>query len=270
MQITLNLATRPYADLRPALKRLRIAMAALAVVALALTLGLHAFHQKAMVARATEQRVQGQIDAINQERQSYQDLMHQPVNAQLLSQVATLNQLFAEKTFSWTLAMEDLETVLPAGVQVTTLEPVRDTKTGTITLKLRVVGPRDLGDDLVQNLEHSRHFLLPHIVGESAEATGGPNERVEPVNASNRFTFEILADYNPAAPIEHRTKARQQEMKLTAAPEHGGAGAIAPHRANRPPAVPAAAPQSPGRPLSGRSFPGNANTNRRPNPGGPQ
>ena len=32
MSITLNLATRPYADIGPALKRLRIAMAALAVL----------------------------------------------------------------------------------------------------------------------------------------------------------------------------------------------------------------------------------------------
>ena len=41
-----------------------------------------------------------------------------------------LNQLFDEKTFSWTLAMEDLETVLPGGVQVATLDPTRDQKTG--------------------------------------------------------------------------------------------------------------------------------------------
>ena len=38
--------------------------------------------------------------------------------------------------------MEDLETVLPSGVQVTTLEPIRD-KDGHITLRLRVLGPRD-------------------------------------------------------------------------------------------------------------------------------
>ena len=56
--------------------------------------------------------------------------MREPDNAQLLAQAATLNQLFDEKAFSWTLAMEDLETVLPGGVQVASLEP-RATKTGT-------------------------------------------------------------------------------------------------------------------------------------------
>ncbi len=62
--------------------------------------------------------------------------MQQPDNARTLQQAESLNQLFDEKAFSWTLAMEDLETVLPAGVQVTTLEPT--VKDGQITVHLRV------------------------------------------------------------------------------------------------------------------------------------
>ena len=112
-------------------------------------------------------------------------------------QAGALNRLFDEKAFSWTLAMEDLETVLPGGVQVTTLEPVR-AKDGHITLHLRVIGPRDLAVDLVRNLEHSKRFLLPRIVGENAETSGGPGEKLEPVSASNRFDFDLLAEYNPA------------------------------------------------------------------------
>jgi type IV pilus assembly protein PilN len=263
MQITLNLATRPYADLRPALKRLRIAMAVLAVVAIGLGLGLHAFHQKAEIARATEQRVQARIDAINRERQGYHDLMQQPANDKLLKQAAELNQIFDEKTFSWTLAMEDLETVLPGGVQVTAIDPSRDTKTGKITLKLRVVGPRDKSDDLVQNLEHSRYFLAPHIVSESTESNGGPNERLEPVSESNRFTFELLADYNSATPLEHR--AHKKSDKPSANEERASHGAP-PLRAVPPPAtriVPGRIPAGPSITAPNRPMP-NAN----PNPGG--
>ena len=54
MRITLNLATRPFADLGPAIKRLRIAMAILAVLSIGLGLGVRAFHQKAEEARAAE------------------------------------------------------------------------------------------------------------------------------------------------------------------------------------------------------------------------
>jgi len=203
MRVTLNLATRPFADMGPAIKRLRIAMTVLAVVAIGLGLGLHAFHRKAEEARARERALDAKIAAVAQERKGYEELMRQPANAQLLTQIATLNQLFDEKTFSWTLAMEDLETVLPGGVQVTSLEPVRDTR-GKITLHLRVVGPRDLSIELVRNLERSRHFLAPRIVGENSEASGGASQRLEPVSASNRFDFDLLADYNPSSSRESR------------------------------------------------------------------
>jgi type IV pilus assembly protein PilN len=275
MRITLNLATRPYADLKPALKRLRIAMAVLVVMGLGLLLGLRAFHQKAEEARSTEQRVQSQIDAINRERQGYQELMRQPANDMLLKQVGTLNQLFDEKTFSWTLAMEDLETVLPGGVQVTTLEPTR-AKDGKITLRLRVVGPRDRAVDLVENLEHSKYFLLPRIVGESAESTGGPNERMEPISASNRVNFDLLAEYNPAAPMERRATEKPKEEKPLAAGERAGQSAPQPH-ASRPLPIPAAPGQQPVRmpytgPVQRRPFqnPNPPNRNLKPNPGGLQ
>jgi type IV pilus assembly protein PilN len=267
MRITLNLATRPYADLRPALKRLRIAMAVLAVVALGLLLGLRAFHQKAEEARATELAVQKKIDAINRERLGYQQLMQRPENAQLLAHAAELNQLFDEKTFSWTLAMEDLETVLPGGVQVTAIDPTRDAKTGKITMKLRVVGPRDKADDLVQNLEHSRYFMLPHIVSESTESTGGPNERLEPVSASNRFTFELLADYNSAAPLAYKAH------KKTEAPLAGAQSApksVTPSLAKHTAGVSATMGQKQMRPGLQVRPPTRAIPNSNPNQGGPR
>ena len=109
-------------------------------------------------ARSQEHSLDGAIARISAERQGYQATMQQPLNAQLLMQADTLNQLFDEKAFSWTVAMESLETVLPGGVQVTAIEPVRN-KDGHITLHLRVVGPRDRSEDLVKNLEQSRRFL---------------------------------------------------------------------------------------------------------------
>ena len=215
MRITLNLATRPFADLGPATKRLRIAMGVLALLACCLGLGLRAFHQKAEQARARDHSLDGQIARITQEQQRYQNLMRQPDNAQLLVHIAELNRLFGEKTFSWTLAMEDLETVLPGGVQVSTIEPVR-AKDGHITLHLRVIGPRDRAVELVKNLEHSRYFILPRIVGENAETSGGPNERLEPISASNRVNFDLLAEYNPASPEERKADKSAQQTPAAA------------------------------------------------------
>lgn len=212
MRITLNLATRPYADLGPAMKRLRVGMGALATVCLILLLGLHLLHNRAEAARAREHSLDGRLASVTAERQGYIDMMRQPDNAALLKQVHALNTIFDSKAFSWTLAMENLETVLPGGVMVTTLEPVRE-KNGDITLHLRVVGPRDLGVNLVRNLEHSRRFRDPRIVAENAEAAGnGGNQRLEPVSASNRFDFDILAGYVPPTPEEHKA-AQDSEKK---------------------------------------------------------
>ena len=43
MRISLNLATKPFADIGPRLKQLRIAMAALAVAAIGLGIGVPSF-----------------------------------------------------------------------------------------------------------------------------------------------------------------------------------------------------------------------------------
>jgi type IV pilus assembly protein PilN len=244
MRITLNLATRPFADLGPAIKRLRIAMGVLAALSIGLGFGLHVFHHRAELARARDHSLDGAIAHITQERQGYIDLMHQPPNAQLLAQSGMLNQLFDEKSFSWTLAMEDLETVLPGGVQVSSLEPVR-AKEGQITLHLRVIGPRDREVELVQNLEHSRRFISPRIVGENAETSGGgPNQPMEPVSASNRFNFDLLAEYNPAAPGERRpakTAAPAEESPAVQPEKARGTARPAPA-----PVVPTVQNQAPG------------------------
>jgi type IV pilus assembly protein PilN len=232
MRVSINLATRPFADLGPALKRLRIGVAILAVLSGAFWLGIHLLGSKAEAARQRERALDGAATQLNQERQSYQNQVQQPNNAGVLAQANALNKRFDEKSFSWTLAMEDLETVLPAGVQVVSLEPVRD-KNGTITLHLRVQGPRDHAVTLVQNLEHSRRFVQPRIVNETAETGSGPAERVVPVSAENRVNFDLLADYNPATPEERKAAARKaaasaDQSEPKRAPFHAGPGALRP------------------------------------------
>ncbi len=207
MRVGVNLASRPFADLGPVLRNLRIGMAVLAGVALLLGLGLHLLGNKAEAARAREAAVDSSLNRVSQEQQGYRNMMAQPPNAHVLSQAEEVNQLIDDKSFSWTLAMEDLERVLPGGVQVTTLEPARDKKDGHITVRMRVVGPRDRAVELVQNLEHSRRFLQPRIVSETSEsATNGPQQQLEPVSATNRMNFDVLSDYNPVLPTE-RTAA---------------------------------------------------------------
>lgn len=253
MRIAINLATRPFTDLGPVLKRLRIAMGVLALAAIALGIGIRGLHDEAEKARARDHSLDGQIARVNQERAGYQALMRQPDNAQTLAQAERLNKLFDEKAFSWTLAMEDLETVLPGGVQVTTIEPSRD-KEGHITLRLRVLGPRDRAIELVQNLEHSKRFLSPRIAGESSETSGGPGQRMEPVSASNRVNFDVLAEYNPATPAERKqakSKGARAKDAKSGPSNSGEAGPSAATTERRPPYLGIPRPKSPMKPRAG-------------------
>src|SRR6185437_10222987 len=172
------------------------------------------------------------IAKVNQERQQYINLAEQPDNSKVLAHVSSLNKLIDAKAFSWTLAAEDLETVLPGGVQVTTLEPVVDKKDGHITVRMRVVGPRDKAVDLVANLEHSKRFLLPRIVNETAESAGNGNQQdLQPVSASSRVNFDLLADYNPATPEERKAGNRkaQSDAQAQSAGEQGQPAAAHPN-----------------------------------------
>ena len=237
MRVTLNLASRPFADLAPALRRLRIAIAALAVLCILVAVGLHLIGSEAQAARARDHSLDGQIASVQAERQQAAAMMRQPANAQVLTQADFLNQLFDEKAFSWTLAMEAMETVLPSGVQVTSIEPIR-AKDGHITVHLRVVGPRDRAVDLVSNLERSRRFLQPRIVGENAESASNSNQRQEPISASNRFDFDLLADYNPPTAEEQAVNAHAARGAAKSS-ESASAAATHRHRSRPAPDVPA-------------------------------
>lgn len=214
MKITLNLASQPYVDLRSVLKRLRIIMAALVLVAIPLFLLVKSEEKKAQSATARVKAMESRVQSMERQQQSYQALMRQPQNAAVLDESGYLNGLFRRKAFSWTATMTDLETVLPEGVQVLSLDP-EVTKSGQVEIHLRVSGARDRAIELVQNLEKSKHFASPRLAGETLTQTSGQgqNNALQPVSASNAVNFDILADYRPLTADEQ--KAEQKAEKKT-------------------------------------------------------
>ncbi len=204
MRISINLATRPFVELRPRLAKLRLTMALLALLAVAFVFWLHALRAKAAIATADMRALKAQTAEYDQERIRNEAKMHQPQNMGVLSRSQFLNALFARKSFSWTAVMMDLERVLPAGVQVTSIEPVIS-KEGEVSIRLRVTGDRDRAIQLVRNLERSQRFVGPRLGGESAlapdkaKALGGlrtvSGPGAEPLG--NAVEFEIFSGYNP-------------------------------------------------------------------------
>src|SRR6195952_4906507 len=168
MRISVNLASRPFVELRPFFARLRIVMAVLAVVAIALGVALHFEHKKLLVAEQQMNTVRYQTISAQEEKQRNEAKMRQPANAAVLDRAHFLNALFLRKSFSWTAVMMDLETVLPTGVQVTAIEPSVNAD-GDVIIRLRVSGDRDRAVQLVRNLERSSRFLMPRLSGEATQ-----------------------------------------------------------------------------------------------------
>jgi len=196
MRISVNLASHPYVELRPVYARLRTWTLILALVGLALWFLYHNEHGQAEEARARVANVENRVQQLERQRQSYQAMMQEPKNAAILRQSDFLNGLFRQKAFSWTATMTDLETVLPTGVQVLSLDPIV-APDGHVTIRLRVTGDRDRALDLVRNLEKSKHFVAPRVASESLATQGNQGSGVQNASTKNDVNFDILADYRP-------------------------------------------------------------------------
>ena len=196
MRISVNLANRPFVELRPLFARLRLAMVVLAVLAIGLGFALRSLNAKAAVARERMDALKAETQRYQHERQVNEARMHQPQNMAVLERSQYLNAVFAQKSFSWTAVMMDLEKVLPTGVQVTSIEPAI-TKEGDVNIRLRVSGDRDRTVQLVRNLETSQRFLLPRLSSEQAQTQESNRSTNAPVTVPGAVQFEILSGYNP-------------------------------------------------------------------------
>lgn len=239
MKITVNLASRPYVELRPIYNRLRTWMVILALLAVALWLLYRSEHTQAEAAVTRVASVQNHVRLLEHQQQSYQALMQQPKDAAILQQSDFLNGLFRRKAFSWTATMTDLENVLPSGVQVLSIDPIV-APNGHVTIRLRVTGARDRALDLIRNLEKSRHFAAPRLASETLATTAGNQSGAQNISTGNDVNFDILADYRPLTLTADMREP--QPVQQPNAPRHKRHIAKPPADAKGLPPAPSAAP----------------------------
>ena len=232
MKISVNLATHPYIELRPVYSRLRTWTVILALVGLALYGLYRSERDQARAATARVAAVRSHVNQLQQQRQHYVQLMEAPNNAAILKQSDFLNSLFRRKAFSWTATISDLETVLPAGVQVRSIDPIV-APDGHVIIRLRVIGDRSRAIDLIRNLEHSEHFIDPRLASESVATENENGSAAQNVSTGNNLVnFDILADYRPLplpAPKEPADAEQPKPEPKAAAPS------AAAHPATTPP-----------------------------------
>ena len=233
MLLTINLATRPYVELDRLFLQLRIAIAVLVVLAGAMAVWLHARSGQAREQARELETIQTKTATLDAERTRNEARLRQTQNAAVLQQVDFLNALFQRKSFSWTAVLMDLEDVLPAGVQVTSIDP-QVTATGEVSIRMRVSGQREKAVQLVRNLEGSHRFIAPRLVGEAQQqqekgsgiavpaaylsgpsnsapnGAGGLNGAAIAPLGPPPVDFDLVAGYNPLQPGVRQRDAKSR------------------------------------------------------------
>lgn len=236
MRISINLASRPFVELRPLYAKIRMGMAGLALLAVGLAVGGHIMSKRVQASEEQMRELKVRESVLTNERLANEAKMRQPINRAALDRSTFLNNLFARKSFSWTAVMMDLERVLPAGVQVTSIDPAIMAE-GEVNIRMRVGGPRENAVDLIRNLERSQRFLSPRLTNETAQTQEqGRLMSAAQTSAAGDVEFDILSGYNPlptpSKEVEQKTKERNQKpaVQPQASKLPSSAGAITPKK----------------------------------------
>jgi type IV pilus assembly protein PilN len=169
VRLNINLATKPYLDVRRILIQwgglvLLLAVCTAGLVWMAISNRRQAREVNAKIAQLNEE-----ISALDRQRAEAVNLLRLPQNSAVVDTSKFLNGLIARKSFSWTRAFTQLEEIMPPKLHVVSISPELKPATNTVEVHLTVAGTsRDAAVELVKRLEQSPSFREARIVEESA------------------------------------------------------------------------------------------------------
>lgn len=191
MRFNINLASQPYEDSRQFWTYWGTGLALLAMVSALLVFLAATGFVDASRDRQQISKLKTELAEFDQERNQAEAMLNQPQNRMIRDQSHFLNNLFQQKAFSWTLAFEQLEQVMPAHLHVISIHP-DISEDNNLELKLIVGGDtREQALDLVRKMEGSKHFKQTRIDAEKFQEqdNSGKGDRVQ---------FDIDALYVPS------------------------------------------------------------------------
>ena len=191
MRLNINLASQPYEDSRQFWTYWGTGLGLLALTtALLVFLAVSGFIEGGQD-RQQLAKLKTEMAEFDQERNQAQAMLNQPQNRVVRDRSRFLNELFERKAFSWTLAFEQLEQVMPAHLHVISIHPGISAD-NNLELRLVVGGEtREQALDLVRKMESSKHFKQTRIDSERFETSENGN------NNGDRVQFDIDALYVP-------------------------------------------------------------------------
>jgi type IV pilus assembly protein PilN len=136
MQMRVNLATKPLETHRRFFAFSGVTGALAAVLFLLLGWHVNSVRKADAALRAQIAATLHRMEALTAERRELEHFFSDPSNAQLHDRATFVNSILDARSFNWTRMFMDLETVLPGGVRVLSIEPKQ--VNGQVAVKLTV------------------------------------------------------------------------------------------------------------------------------------
>ena len=169
MRLNINLATKPYQDVRRVLRQWGGLVLLLALCTSWLLWTAYTNWQQSREVNAKIAVLNSEIAALDHQHAEALAMVQLPANLPVLDDSKFLNGLIARKAFSWTRVFMQLEQIMPDKLHVLSIQPSLSPKTDTVEVHMTVAGTsRDAAVELVKRLEQSPSFRNARIEEESA------------------------------------------------------------------------------------------------------
>jgi len=189
VQLNINLASKPFLDVRSVLLRWGGWVLLLAVCTVLLVVAALSGWRQTRAVDAKVAQVQSEVDALDAERREAQQVLDAPANNMVVERSKFFNGMIARKTFSWTRVFMQMEKIMPAHLHITSIAPELHPADNSVTVHLTVAGTsRDAAVELVKRLEQSPAFRDARIVEEAETRDKDSDDTVR---------FQLTATYVP-------------------------------------------------------------------------
>jgi type IV pilus assembly protein PilN len=211
VRLNINLATKPYQDVRRVLLQWGGLVLLLAVCTMGLVWIAVSTWRESRDVNTKIAALESEVAGLDRQRAEALAVLRLPQNSSVVENSKFLNGLIARKSFSWTRVFMQLEEIMPPKLHVVSISPQLQPKTNTVEVHLTVAGTsREAAVELVKRLEQSSSFHDARITEEREAQEKGSLDTV---------TFQVTALYVPkTAPV-----AENQTAGTKVAETKGGA-----------------------------------------------
>jgi type IV pilus assembly protein PilN len=194
VRLNINLATKPYQDVRRFLLQWGGLVLLLAVCTIALIWTASTTWRRSRDVNARISAVKAEIAVLDRQHDQAIAQLSLPQNKSVVEDSKFLNGLIARKSFSWTRVFMQLERIMPPKLHVVSISPALQSSTNTMEVHMQVAGTsREAAVELVRRLEKSPSFRDARIREERA---------LHEKNSPDTVKFQLTALYVPIADSE--------------------------------------------------------------------